>query len=121
MATPTGPNGMVRAGRLRQRIEIQAPNEIQNELGELAPDPADPWRTIARRWGRFEPGGGGETLYADQVSASVSGTVTMRYYSGLTAKHRLRLNGRVLNVDSVINPSELKAQTEMMVAVTEPK
>jgi SPP1 family predicted phage head-tail adaptor len=49
---------------------------------------------------------GRERFAAQQVSATVSHEVRMRYFDGLTSEMRLVHNGRVLAIDAVMNTEE---------------
>ncbi len=98
MATPS-------IGSMRQRVEIQEfAAGTPNSYGEAKPT----WRTVTTVWANVQPIGGSEPFQAGRVSAETTHTVDLRYVSWLTAKHRLRLDGVVLNVESAVNPDGRK-------------
>lgn len=93
----------MRAGKLRNRIEIQEAIETTDEYGQVQ----QTWQTVATRWGSVEPLSGREAAYSKQVHQDATHKVTLRYYAGLTGKHRLLHDGRILEIISVINMNEL--------------
>ncbi len=93
----------MRAGKLRDRVVIQAnvaAADQADQYGEVVPQ----WSNVATVWAKVEEVGGRENWQADQVRPDRTITVTMRYYAGLTSKHRLLFGSRILNVGSVVNP-----------------
>lgn len=91
-------------GPMRDRLEIQARVMTQNDYGEAVPA----WATLTTRWGQVEPLSGRELWQAQQVRPDVSHKVTIRYYDGLTPRHRLLLGSRVFEITSVINVDNRK-------------
>lgn len=90
----------MRAGKLRHRLDVQAPEETQDTFGAVTLT----WRSVGTVWGSVEAEGGQENWRADKVEADRSGTATIRYYPGLTSRHRLVTeDGRILNVVSAID------------------
>ena len=96
-------------GELRHRVEIQAGTETQNEFGE----PVVVWATAATVWAAVEPLSGRERTEAVQVQADATIRVTMRYYPGLTTKHRLIHKSRQLNIAYIINHEERNVWHEL--------
>ena len=89
------------AGQLRELFAIEAPSETRNSLGESI----QVWQEEGRRYGSYEAVSYSEQTRRGQVGGSVSATVRMRYFAGLTGKHRLRWisrDGRVLYISSVV-------------------
>lgn len=78
--------------------------------------PVDSWATAATRWGSIEPkdGSGREYLQGQKMDADATHIVRLRYYSGLTVRHRLQntraLTTRTFNIVQVINADELKRE-----------
>jgi SPP1 family predicted phage head-tail adaptor len=107
----------VRAGLLRYRIEIQADvATVETDADEYG-DVPERWETEATVWGRVEQTGGRESWQADQVQPDVTALVTIRYYSGVTPKHRLKIGDRILQVRSAIDPDGRRR--ELRVGCTE--
>lgn len=98
----------VPASLMRTRVEIQSRVTTQDTYGAVT----ETWSTVATRWGRVEPLSGREQWQAQQVRPDVTHRVTLRYYDGLTARHRLKVGDRVLNITSVLNTEERKRQHE---------
>lgn len=90
---------MRRAGRLRHRVSIQSPTEVRDSFGGVTLA----WATAATVWGRVENVGGSEQWAGDTVRAGGSGTVTIRYYAGLTVRMRFLFGTRVLNITDIDN------------------
>lgn len=87
-------------GGMRHRVSIQSRTVEADSYG--APVPA--WATEAVRWGEAVPLSGRELWQAAQVRPDVTHKVTLRYYPGLTPRHRLLVEGRTFEIGSVINP-----------------
>lgn len=100
---------MDRLGRMRHRLAIQSATETPNAYGE----PVKAWSTVATRWGRVEPMLGNERYTAQQVVGELSHKITMRYYSGLTPKHRLVFGSRVFHIESIITEDEIENYIEV--------
>lgn len=87
-------------GPMRQRVTIQARTTAADAYGA----PVATWADVATRWGEVLPLSGRELWQAQQVRPDVTLKVRLRYYDGLTPKHRLKVGARVLEVESVVNP-----------------
>lgn len=92
----------MRAGRLRHRIAIQANTPTRDSHGQEI----ESWATVATVWGAVEPQRGGERFIdeANQLLAERTTQIVIRYWSGLTIEHRISWNGRVFNIQGIINP-----------------
>ncbi len=104
---------MMRAGRLRTRVEVQRiADHERDKHGGIKPS----WTTIALRWASVVPLNGREYWSAQQVQSDVTHGVEMRFFEGLTSKHRLRLlhSQRVLNIKSVIDVEERHREMQLM-------
>lgn len=97
----------MRIGKLRHRLVIEAENPTTDSGGGQTDPWADPTE-VAKVWAGIEPLSGTEQLRGMQLTASVTHRITVRYRTGLTAKHRLRKAGttRVFNIRSVTNLEE---------------
>ena len=102
----------MRAGQLRTRAEVQRIMEPRDKQGGIVPS----WETIAHVWIKMVGLRGREYWSAQQVQSDVTHGVIMRYFAGLTSKHRLRLlhSQRVLNIQSVIDVDERHAEMQLM-------
>jgi len=101
----------MRAGWLRHRVEILAKEASQNTFGEEIVT----WVTVATVWASVEPLRGREYIEAKQGQVEVSHRVVMRHWLDVGPEMRLRLEGgRVLEIESVINPLERNERLELM-------
>ncbi len=94
------------AGELRQRIQIQANTVTQSALGQ----PLDSWATVATRWASVKPASGQMFVATEQVRNATTHKIVLRYYAGLTPRHRIVFKTRVFNILSVINEEELNVR-----------
>lgn len=101
----------MRAGWLRHRIELLVKEPARNSFGEEV----IAWTTAATVWGSVEPLRGREYIEAKQGQVEVSHRVVMRWREGVSAEMRLRIHeGRMLEIESVINPLERGERLELM-------
>ncbi len=103
------------AGRLRHRINVQAPVETP------AVDSGDPevtWTDVGTCWGMVEPLRGREATYAgQQILAEMDTRITVRYSeltAQITAAHRLEHQGNLFNIVSVAQVNLAQRAIEMM-------
>lgn len=101
----------MQSGPLRHRLEIQTVTETRDSYGGIS----QAWTTLETRWANIQPMSSRELWQAQQAQSQATHKITMRYYSGLTEKHRLKVSGgtRVFNIASVINPDERKIMHEI--------
>lgn len=97
---------MIRAGQLRQEVDIQSSTESRSSY---TVDYS--WATDATVRASVKQLSGEEVVKADHEKSTRTFEVRIRYYSGLTAENRLLWGSRVLNIESVINVDE--RDTEM--------
>lgn len=106
----------MQAGRLRERVTLQANTPVQDAYGE----PIDGWANVGTNptvWANVASRASGERFIsgAEQVQAAVSHTVRIRYRADVTVLMRLvwRTN-RYLYVQNVIDPDGRKADLILM-------
>lgn len=81
-------------GEFQHPVEVQVdrnlgnPDAARNAMGETTPD----WRTVYRTRCKYAPLTGRAFIAAKQVQAETSVLVRMRYWPGLTGRHRLLLH-----------------------------
>lgn len=97
---------VVKAGRLNKKITIQETTQTQNSYGEVI----DAWSTYAFIWASVEPTSGREFMAAQQINSEITIAFRTRYLSGVTAKMRISWDGRLFDIESVINPVEKNEQ-----------
>lgn len=89
------------SGQLREVFAIESPVETRNAVGESV----QTWQEEGRRYGSYEAISYSEQTRRDQIGGTVSATVRIRYFPGLTGQHRLRWvsrGDRYLYISSVI-------------------
>ena len=100
----------MQAGRLRKRIVIQTNTATQDAAGQ----PIASWANTTTRWMAIEPLSGRELLQAQALAATATHRVRMRYYSGLTVRHRLKYGTRYLEINAIRNIDERNAEHECL-------
>ncbi len=96
----------MQAGKLRERITIQNEVIARDSFGAEN----NSWRTVATVWGSVRPGAAGERFIsaADQMQATITHTIRIRYRAGLDPKQRLIVDGKLLGIQSVVDPDGRK-------------
>jgi SPP1 family predicted phage head-tail adaptor len=106
----------MRAGTLRERVTIQASTPVQDGYGE----PIDAWANLATNptvWASVMPRASGERFIggAEQLQATISHTVRIRYRTDVTVKMRLVWRTtRILLIQNVVDPDGRKADMILM-------
>ncbi len=106
MPGPLG--GKRQIGQLRHQLELQACTETLDRFRA----PVKTWMTEATLWGNVDLAGGGELSRSGSTQAQVTGTVTIRFRAGVTAKKRLvwkRAAGDVVLNVTAAPPAEGRA------------
>ena len=70
----------MRAGQLRQRVQIQSASDVRDAHGSITRT----WSTIDTVWASVEPLSGKELFEAQQVHARATVRIRMRYYEALS-------------------------------------
>jgi len=91
-------------GQLDKRVSIQAIDDTSPKSASGQPQKV--WVTEATRWARIKTAQGRELYRGQQVGASLTHEVTMRYYEGLTTAHRLLYGSRVFDINFIENQNE---------------
>lgn len=100
----------MRAGELRDRVQIQADVSRVDLDADAYGDVPERWETVAERWADVTQQEGRENWQADQSRPDVTVEVRIRYFAGLSPRHRLLFGSVVLNVGSVIDPDGRKRE-----------
>lgn len=99
------------AGRLRSRLELQAPVVTRGaDYGQ----PVTTWATQVFLWGEVAPIAGREYFQRGEVRADVTLRVTLRWRDGITPKHRLVYGSRVLEIVDVIDTGGRREELQCM-------
>lgn len=106
----------MRAGTMRERLTIQQSTPAQDSYGE----PIDSWANIATNptvWGSVGSRASGERFISggEQLQATVSHTVRIRYRADVTVKMRIQWRStRYLYIENVVDPDGRKADLVLM-------
>lgn len=98
------------AGDLRRRLAIQANTPAPNSLNQ----PLDSWSTVATVWGQIVPTSGQKFTASEQVRNATTHKVIIRYFAGLTPRHRILYGSRVFNILQVINEEEMSVRMTIL-------
>jgi SPP1 family predicted phage head-tail adaptor len=105
----------MRIGPLRHRVTIQSSTPVQDDHGE----PIDAWANIATNpniWADVQSAPAGEKFLsgAQQVQATVSHKVKIRYRTDVTVQMRLVEGSRYLYIENVVDPTGRTAELILM-------
>lgn len=89
-------------GELRQRVFIQQPVTEEDGYGGKPVT----WITVGSAWAKVEPLSGREYFFAHQIQAEVSHRITLRYRQDVREDMRLSVNGRILEIESILDLDE---------------
>ena len=92
----------MKARDLDQKVTIQSLTETRDTFGGLI----ETWATFKTVWAKVEALRGREFFDAAQVQADLTHKVTIRYLAGVTAKMRVLLGSRVLEINAVQESTE---------------
>ena len=90
---------MVRAGKLRHRVELQSRATTVDAAGQIT----GAWSTYRTCFAEVIDAAGAEKIRGQQVDATISHVVRIRYPQGTfpTPEHRVVYDSRNLHVESV--------------------
>jgi len=103
----------MRAGRLQDRIALQAPVETTNDQGGLV----ETWLTYAELWAARRAPTGGERTVAGGADARLSQVFEIRYDDRVRSTHRVVCDGRIYVLTEP--PRETKRRVEMVLYTAE--
>lgn len=101
----------MRAGRLRHRIAIQSATET---AGNISTAQTRTWTTVETVRGAVRPFTAREHHQANAVRSEVTHEILIRFYDGLTQRHRLVYDSRTFNILSILNTDERNVQMVIM-------
>jgi len=87
---------------MNRRVAIQSVTQTTDGQGGVT----EAWATASTVWCEISPINGYERIEAMKMASPVTHKVTMRYYAGITTKHRLLYGSRVLHIKEIINKDE---------------
>lgn len=104
----------MRAGKLRHRLFLQAPTD---GTADDAGTPSVTYDTKAAVWGSIDPLTVTERLRAQQVAATATHMVVIRFYKDLQHKWQIMFGQRVFSIEAIL-PTEMRP-IEMKILVRE--
>lgn len=93
----------IQIGRFGHRVTLQEKTQTDEAFGE------ETWSDISSPnpvWAKVRPMEGSEYFQGQQIDAKVTHVVSIRYRSDVTSHQRLLHDGRVLDIQHVINENE---------------
>lgn len=99
------------SGKLRHPLIIQAATDVEGTMGNAG---TQTWTTVQNVHGRVRPMSTKELSNAGGVNSSMSHQITIRYYAGLTTKHRILFGSRAFNILQVLNKDELNKEMNII-------
>ena len=106
----------MRAGRLKNRVKLQNFTETQSDTGF----PTKTWATVATVWAATEAIRGNESESANELVASMTTKIIIRYdskWSAIDTTWRVLFGTRIFSIVSVMLPADMpgsNAAIEMM-------
>lgn len=98
---------MVDIGKLNRRIDVL---EYQTDRDEYGGELYE-WVVVGRVWASIEPKTGSEFFDNQQIKTSQNVIITMRFYAGITVKHRVRYEDKLYEIVAVIDKGTRHEQT----------
>ena len=102
----------MKAGKLDQRVTIERFSLVQNpQTGAMT----ETWAPLATLWAAVEPLQGREYFAAAAVQSEVTTRVRLRYRPGVTPADRVKHEGRIYNIESVVDVRSARRELVLMV------
>lgn len=90
------------SGRLNRRITIQQRTAGSDSYGQ----PVESWIDVVSVWANVRPIKGRELLIAQSMKSEAIVNIDIRYRPGIDASMRINYNGRIFNIQAVIDENE---------------
>ena len=97
-------------GLMRERVAVQAPQELRSPTGEATLS----WATEATVWASVDGLTSRDVLQAQQANVIASHKVVMRFRATVTPQYRLVWRGKTLEIVS-ISPRDNRTRLELLV------
>ena len=102
----------MKIGLLRHRVIIEKPTQGKNAIDEVV----STWSTLCTVWAAVEPAAGNVYYTAKQLDARVDGRVRIRYRGDVEPTMRIKFDGRILSIVSIVHPKENQKELHLMYA-----
>jgi SPP1 family predicted phage head-tail adaptor len=99
-----------RSSTLRHKLTLQQEIRTADDMGGYVRS----WKNIADLWAEIIPVGGMEQFFANQLQASVTHRILLRYRPDITANNRLLFEKRAFNIHAVLNTQERNEMLELL-------
>lgn len=100
----------MRAGLLNKRITIQRQSLTKNPANG---EDVVTWQDVATVWAQFDPVRGREFFTAKQQYAESVAWFRIRHRPGLTQQMRISFQGKVYDIDSIVNTAGMNVGIEI--------
>jgi SPP1 family predicted phage head-tail adaptor len=100
----------VSAGKLRDRIMVQARTQAPDAIGQMI----DTWADFAPLWAWVKFQNGTEFNRADVPQASTNASIRIRYNASITTEMRILFGTKIFNIKAIL-PSEDKSSMDLAV------
>lgn len=89
---------MIISGRMRERVTVQRPVDVQSTFGEATLE----WETLGDVWAQVTGLSARDYFAAQQAGTLTTHRVYIRFYAGIDPTYRLIWRGRKLEIISVL-------------------
>jgi SPP1 family predicted phage head-tail adaptor len=103
------------AGNKAKRIRIEKATMVADSHGTLQPA----WSLRCTVWAHERAMSGKEAIAAQQVTAVLSSVWEIWYRTDVSVKDRIRCGSRVLQIESVIDPSDTRKELYLTCSETQ--
>lgn len=90
---------IIKAGKLNTRIELQSKSTTYDALGQ----PVLAWATDYTVSASVKPLSSREAYFAKAVRPETTHRVLIRFLSGFSHHHRIKIGARILNILAILN------------------
>lgn len=101
----------MRIGPMRHRVTVL--HQVQGADDPLG-EPSLTWAEFATVWGEVSPLSGRQYMEARQAQSEVSHRVRIRYLPGVAADMRVQHDGRMFQIEAVLDMGERKREMHLM-------
>ncbi len=95
----------VMTGTLRERVTLETPNPTQDASGQ----PIEDWLPTAELWASVVTAGARESIRGQQMDATTTHAVVVRYRTDLDTTKRFAWGNRKLNITKANDPDNRRA------------
>ena len=93
---------MIISGRMRERVTVLAPADVQSTTGEATLD----WAPVRTVWAQARNLTGRDYFAAQQAGTLTTHRFLMRFFDGLQPTYRLLWRGRTMEITSIIEAED---------------